>query len=135
MTNDSLWNHLVFKKCGCLTGGQYVYEGKFGGDGCVMSNSKDWKIFFNRDKILITDFLVDKISNDTTKTSITCPFFSSIEGEVAVYGLQKLYRFNWFDFDEFQEFQNRQSESSLKNHQAWLQGILKDEKKREKLIN
>lgn len=136
MSNDSLWNHLVFKKGGCLTGGQHVYEGKFGGEGCVMSNSKEWEILFNRDKKQISDFLISKISNDTTKTNIhTCPFFTAIEGEVAVYGLQNIYGQNWFDFIEFKEFQDRQSESSLENHQAWLQEILKNDKKRKTLIN
>jgi len=136
MSNDSLWNYLIFKKGGCLTGGQHVHKGKFGGEGCVMSNSKEWDIFFRRGKRQITKFLINKISDDTTKTNIhTCPFFSAIEGEVAVYGLQRLYGVNWYDFDEFIEFQNRQSESSSENHQAWLKGILKDKKKRKILIS
>ena len=58
-----------------------------------------------------------------------------MEGEVAIYGLQRIYKLNWYDFDEFIEFQNRKSESSTENHQAWLQGILKDKKKRETLIS
>jgi len=136
MSNDSLWSHLVFKKGGCLTGGQHVHEGNFGGEGCVMSNSKEWDIFFNRNKSEITEFLIEKISEDTTKTYIhTCPFFIAMEGEVAIYGLQRIYKLNWYDFDEFIEFQNRKSESSTENHQAWLQGILKDKKKRETLIS
>ncbi|NBC09211.1 MAG: hypothetical protein GVY26_18625 [Bacteroidetes bacterium] len=136
MTNDSLWNHLVFKKGGCLTGGQYVREGRFGGAGCVMTNSKGWEIFFNRDRNEISDFLISKISDDTVKTHIhTCPFFYAIEGEVAVYGLQKMYGLNWFDFEAFKAFQNRQSESLMENHQAWLQRILEDDKKRKTLID
>ena len=136
MTNDSLWNHLVFKKGGCLTGGQHVHKGRFGSEGCVMTKSKEWQIFFNRDKKEISDFLINKISDDTIKTDIhTCPFFTAFEGEVAVYGLQKIYRLNWFDFEEFKEFKNRQSESSLENHQAWLQSILKDNKRRKILID
>ena len=88
ISNDALWNHLVFKKGGRLMGGQQVYEEKFGGEGCVMANSKEWEIFFNRDKKQIVDFAISKISNDTTKTYIhTCPFFTAMEGEVAVYGL------------------------------------------------
>ena len=133
---DSLWDNLIFKKGGCLTGGQYVYNDKFGNEGCVMSNSEGWEKFFNKDIKLLSNFLIDKISNDTTKTNIhTCPFFTAMEGEIAVYGLQKLFRINWYDFNEFNEFQNRQSESSTENHQAWLQNILKNKKKREILIN
>ncbi|RBA28664.1 hypothetical protein [Flavobacterium tibetense] len=133
---DTLWNNLIFKKGGCLTGGQYVYNDKFGSEGCVMSNSEDWEIFFNKDIKIISNFLINKISDDTTKTNIhTCPFFTAMEGEIAVYGLQRLLKINWYDFNEFNEFQNRQSESSTENHQAWLQNILKNKKKREILIN
>jgi len=136
MSNDSLWNYLVFIEGGCLTGGQNIHNGKFGGEGCVMSNLKEWDIFFSRDKMQITKFLINKISDITTETEIhTCPFFTAMEGEVAVYGLQRLYGFNWYNFDEFSEFQNRQSESSSENHQAWLQGILKNKKKRAILIS
>ncbi len=133
---DSLWNHLVYVTGGCLTGGEYVDKRGFGGEGCVMSNSKDWDNFFNQDEKEITTFLIEKISDDTIKTKIhTCPFFGAIEGEVAVYSLQKIYDINWFDFDEFKEYKNRETESSIENRQAWLQGILKDEKKREILVN
>jgi hypothetical protein len=133
MSNDSLWNHSIFTKGGCLTARQHVHEGNFGGEGCVMSNSKEWDIFFNRNKSEITKFLIDKISENLTKTYIhTCPFFNAMEGEVAIYSLQRIYnwyKLNWYEFDEFIEFQNRQSESSTENHQAWLQGILKNKKK------
>ena len=136
MTNDKLWNYLVFENGGCLTGGQHVYGGKFGGEGCVMSESDDWKIFFERDKSQISNFLIAKIIGDTTKTSIhTCPFSNATEGEVAIYSLQKIYGLNWFDFEEFNEYQNRESESSRENHQAWLQNILEDESKKEMLID
>lgn len=136
MNNDSLWNYLIFKEGGCLTGGQHVNDGEFGGAGCVMLNSKGWKIFFERDEKQISDFLISKISKDTTKTKIhTCPFFNALEGEVAVYSLQKIYKLNWYDFNEFKEYKNRESESSLENHQAWLQRILKNNTKREILKN
>ena len=52
---DTLWNNLIFKKGGCLTGGQYVYNDKFGSEGCVMSNSEDWEIFFNKDIKIINN--------------------------------------------------------------------------------
>lgn len=132
---DTLWYNLVFIEGGCLTGGQHVQKGIFGNEGCVMTNSKEWETFFSLDKKLISDFLISKISDDTTETNIhTCPFFTAIEGEVAVYGLQIIYKRNWYDFDEFVEFKNKEAESSTENHQAWLQGILKDKKKREILV-
>jgi len=136
MSDDSLWNHLAFQTGGCLTGGQHVYNGEFGGEGCVMSNKKDWKIFFARDKKQLTDFLITKLTGDTTKTRIhTCPFFEATEGELAVYSLQNIYRMNWYDLEEFKEYQDKESENSIENHQSWLQRILQDEIRREILIN
>lgn len=132
---DSLWNLLVFSKGGCLSGGQYVFEGKFGGEGCVMSNATSWNYLFSFNKNQLSEFLIGKISADTLQTKIhTCPFFEAIEGEVAVYGLQRLHGLNWYDFDAFIEYQNRHSINSLENHQVWLQEILKDSKRRELLI-
>ncbi len=127
-----MWQYLVFTKGGCLTGGQYVHQGEFGGEGCVMSNSKEWDNFFGRDKQEITQFLINKITSNPAKTLIhTCPFFEAMEGEVAIYGLQRLYGVNWYDFDEFKEYQSGQSEISEGNPQEWLQGILKNQRKRE----
>jgi len=119
MSDDSLWNHLAFQTGGCLTG-----------------DKKDWKIFFARDKKQLTDFLITKLTGDTTKTRIhTCPFFEATEGELAVYSLQNIYRMNWYDLEEFKEYQDKESENSIENHQSWLQRILQDEIRREILIN
>ncbi len=65
MEIDSLWNFLLFKQGGCLVGAEYVSNGKFGSEACVMSASPSWKNFFDRDKQEIQDFLLSKISNDT----------------------------------------------------------------------
>ena len=48
-TIDSLWTILKNKK-GCLTGGQYVNNGEFGSEGCVMTTTAEWKLFFDKPK-------------------------------------------------------------------------------------
>lgn len=133
LSNDSLWNYLVNKKGSCLTGGQHVREGEFGSPECVMTNAKEWKIFFDRDRQELTRFLLSKLP-DTLKTEVhTCPFFVATQGELAVYGLQNLYKTNWFDLGEFRVYKNRPAESATDNHQAWLQAMLLDEEKRNAL--
>jgi hypothetical protein len=37
---DTLWKALVFEKGGCLTGGQYIYNGKAGHEGCVLASGE-----------------------------------------------------------------------------------------------
>lgn len=136
MNKDSLWDYLAFQKGGCLTGGQYIRNERFGNEGCVMTRSKDWETFFDRDQQELTHFLISKLTGDTTKTEIhTCPFFAATEGELAVYSLQKMYKINWYDFEEFEEYQIKESVSASDNHQAWLHSILQDDRKRKILIN
>lgn len=133
---DTLWNHLLFKKGGCLTGGQYVQNGEFGNEACVMSRTKEWKDFFKIDKNVLSDFLINKIIADTAETRIhTCPFMLATEGEVAVYALQNLYQMNWFDFEEFKEFKNKETTSAIDSTQGWLHEILADENRRALLID
>ena len=122
----ALWDSLLFEAGGCLTGGQYVKSDDFGGMGCIMSTSMRWATFFETDSL--AEFLIDKITNDTTKTKIhTCPFFNATEAEVAVYALQSKYKVNWYDFEEFKQYQNRTTEGSADNHQAWLQEIINED--------
>ena len=105
---DNIWKILIEKKS-CLTGGQYVYNGKIGGEGCVMSNSIEWKLFFMRPKDELTNFLVTKLDKrDTTKVH-TCPFSLATEGELATYALQGVHGKNWYDFDEFKVYEQKVS--------------------------
>lgn len=132
---DSLWNKLAFEKGGCLTGGQYSYNGVFGGEHCVLTDDAEWKRFFTYPQKELSEFLISKMS-DTTATRIhTCPFYHATAGELAVYCLQRIYRINWYDFKEFEEYKNREITHSLDCHQAWLQKILSDRKKRTVLEN
>ena len=136
---DTLWQSLVFEKGGCLTGGQRVRDGKFGGEGCVLTSTRsasraDWRPFFFHPKEELTEFLITKFA-DTSKTRIhTCPFFLATNGEIAVYCLSKIHLVNWYDFEPFLEYRDREVTDSMDSEQIWLQAILEDPKQREALI-
>ncbi len=136
---DSAWRILT-KKNGCLTGGQYVQNGKIGGEGCIMSNSIEWKLFFKRPKDELTKFLVSRLEKRDTTRVHTCPFFLATEGELAIYALQGVHSKNWFDFKEFHIYKeivsNPKSEiiSNRDNFQGYLNDkVLTNFKEREKL--
>lgn len=132
MATDSLWQYLVFEKGGCLTGGQYIAEGRRDERNCVMTAAKEWEIFFHRSQHELTDFLLSKLSDTTTTKIHTCPFFHASEGEVAVYALQQLHKTNWFDLDTFQPYRDSLGDGNL---QSWLQTILQEETSRKDLHN
>ncbi|MCJ8288726.1 MAG: hypothetical protein HRT58_01740 [Crocinitomicaceae bacterium] len=133
---DSLWQDLVFNKGGCLTGGQRVNDGRFGGEGCVLTENRrvDWRPFFSHPKEELRDFLIEQIEDTSTSRIHTCPFMPASGGEVAVYCLTKIYLINWYDFDPFIEYQDREISSSMDSEQSWVQAILEDPKRREVLI-
>jgi hypothetical protein len=132
---DSTWNELAFNKGGCLVGGQYIYDGRFSREGCVMSVTKPWISFLNRDSVELIAFLVEKIKANSPETKIhTCPFFEANEAELAVYSLQRVYKTNWYDLPGFSEYQTKVGSGSSDNHQVWLQNIINTEEDRERLI-
>ena len=129
---DSLWNIMVFEDGGCLTGGQFVRNGQFGGEACVMTDhhrrGKKWGSFFRHSRDELTLFLTTKLS-DTTITKIhTCPCSNSTNGEVAVYTLHYLYKTNWFDLEGFESYGNKEGNGCEDNQQVWLQEVLLNEK-------
>jgi hypothetical protein len=125
---DSLWEVLVFKDGGCLTGGQYVKDGHFGSKGCVMSEfrgrGKKWEEFFSLSKDTLTTFLITKLSDTTTTKIHTCPCMPAKNGEVAVYALQRIYKKNWYDLEGFTQYSKREGSGCIDNEQAWLWKIL-----------
>lgn len=135
---DSLWNQLVFDKGGCLTGGQRVRDGKFGGEACVMTDYRrrgvGWKLLFNYPKQELHSFFISKLADTATTNIHTCPCATATAGEVAVYSLQKLHLVNWYDFDVFIEYKNKEMTSCLDGEQAWLQNILITPRERKKLV-
>jgi hypothetical protein len=135
---DSLWKLLVFDQGGCLTGSQHVSNGVFGGEGCVMTESRkndDWQKFFMQPKSILIPFLINQFK-DTTQTKIhTCPCFLATNGEVAVYALQNIFKTNWYSLKGFEIYENREGSGCTDNEQTWLQAILLDENQRESLVN
>lgn len=133
---DSLWQDLVFNKGGCLTGGQRANDGRFGGEGCVLTENRrvDWRPFFAHPKEELRDFLIEQFADTSTSRIHTCPFMPASGGEVAVYCLTKIYLINWYDFDPFIEYQDREITSSMDSEQSWLRAILEDPKRHEVLI-
>jgi hypothetical protein len=131
---DSLWGLLTIRHGGCLTGGQYIRDGRFGSNGCVMARSFQWEIFFEQDTSQLVNYLLSKLSDTTTTKIHTCPFFEATTGEVAVYALQNIYKSNWFDFEEFKEYKDQKTKSVSDNHQSWLQEILTNKGDCERLI-
>jgi hypothetical protein len=91
-------------KEGCLTGGEFVIDGKFGNESCVMTNSTEWQVFFTKQESILIDFLINKIDKKDTTYIHVCPYFAAIEGELAIYALQNILKKNWFDLDEFIRF-------------------------------
>jgi len=138
-TLDSLWQVLVFKRGGCLTGGQIVKNGTFGNATCAMSDfpptADGWDQFFHFSKETLTTFLLNKLS-DLAKTRIhTCTCDMATEGEVAVYALHRMYRINWFELAPFIEFKHKESTACDDNYQSWLREILADTRKMERMRN
>src|SRR5690606_14749675 len=131
---DSLWNKII-KINGCLTNGVYAENGKFRSEGCIIDEKQEWEVFLNIDKTELTHFLISKLQSKDSTYSHTCPFFLATEGELAIYGLQRVHKINWFDFKEFSEFKNKEVTSAVDNHQKWIQDILSDTKQRYLLEN
>ena len=131
---DSLWNKLVFKEGGCLTGGQKVKDGKFGNQGCVMSGFRgrpnQWGEFFSHPKSELTPFLINKFSDTTTTRIHTCPCMNARNGELAVYALQNIYKTNWYELKGFTEYASKEGTSCMDIGQTWLWDILEDEEHR-----
>lgn len=135
---DSLWN-LITKINGCLGGGEFTRNGKFGHEECIMDNSTEWQLLFALPKDSLTSFLISKMDNLDTTYTHTCPFFLSLEGELAVYALQRIHHKHWFDFDDFSKYAHQVENakppvSNRESFQVKLQeDVLMNKKNREKL--
>lgn len=136
---DSLWNILIHQN-GCLTGGQYHKDGRFGNEGSIMERSVKWKNFYKLPKDSLTYFLLSKFDKTDSTSIHTCPFFNATEGELAVYVLQRIHGKNWFEFPEFQEYEIRNNNppelpiGNDFNFQNWLnKEILQVPSERKKL--
>jgi len=134
---EYLWNQII-ELDGCTLGNEYDFNKQ---DKSIF-NDTVWVQFLSKPKDSLKTFLIHKLNiTDTTKTHV-CPLFVATEGELAIYGLQKVYQKNWYDFDEFKEYKLRneiEKEPPYSNEdsfQIWLQReVLQDSLNIEKMKN
>jgi hypothetical protein len=91
------WDSLTNVK-GCLSGGQWIKDKKWGGEGCILTIDKAWSSFlFEADKGELALFLINQLPDKTTTQIHTCPFENATKGELALYCLQGISKVN-FDY-------------------------------------
>lgn len=130
---DSLWFYLTRKKNGCLTGGQYVKNNRFGNETCIMTmrntikSDTSWEMFFLYDKVILTSSLIEQLA-DTIETRIhACPWMLARTGELAVYALQNISKKNWYELPDFEQYSKRTVSGCTNGPQTWLWAVLKNE--------
>jgi hypothetical protein len=105
------WDSLTSIK-GCLTGGQWVKDKKWGGEGCILTIDKAWNNFlFDVDNKELALFLINQLPDKTTTQIHTCPNENATKGELALYCLQGISKIN---FDEFSGYESKKNVRSQK---------------------
>jgi hypothetical protein len=122
------WDSLC-KLSGCLTGGQYVNNGKFGSEGCALTDNPEWLQFFAIKHRDLAAFLIGQIRNTAKTKTHTCPFQNSNKGELAIYCLQNIYKVNFFDLTVPYSEIEKNIVAKYGNEQAWIWAMQKDKKK------
>ena len=104
---------LLYKKEGCLTGGQHWGPGTTEGS---IFREKEWKSFFKISPKLTIPFLMDRIDSKNDTNVHVCPFHMATEGELAVYATEHILKKNWFNSDssykELTVWANKREKSS-----------------------
>lgn len=91
----------LYKKGGCLTGGQHW--GPVTSEGSIF-HEKEWKNFFKISPKLTIPFLMDRIDSIIETSVHVCPYHMASEGELAIYASEHILKKNWFESDsEFTE--------------------------------
>ena len=115
-----LWDTLCQKK-GCLTGGQYIHEGKWGGEGCVLTLDKKWGEFlFQTDKQSLGTFLIQQLKDKTNTRVHTCPHHLANKGELSLYCLQGVLKKNFFDLSKEKALSDRDLYKKYGSEQEWI---------------
>jgi hypothetical protein len=105
------WDSLTNVK-GCLSGGQWIKDKKWGGEGCVLTIDKAWNSFlFETHKGELAIFLIHQLPDKTTTQIHTCPYENVTKGELALYCLQGISKVN---FDHFLGFESKKNVRSQK---------------------
>lgn len=129
------WDSLCLIK-GCLVGGQRIWQGKWGGEGCAFSLDKSWQEFvFKTDKKGLTEFLINQIPDKTQSKLHTCPFDLASKGELAIYCLQGLNSINFYDLSPDLMKIQQGGTKKYKSEQAWIWAIQSSKSKTSELQN
>ena len=129
----NLWDSLCTVK-GCLVGGQWIYQGKFGGEGCVLTIDKAWKGFlFQTDKKTLAQFLIKQLPNKEMTLTHTCPHHVATKGELAIYCLQGISNINFYELSPAFALNDVEVAKKYHNHQAWIWHIQSSKKELEDL--
>ena len=118
---NQLWDSLCLKK-GCLVGGQYVGEnGSFGGEGCVLTIDKQWRMFlFKTDKRSLATFLIEQLKDKTKTQTHTCPYDVATKGELAIYCLQGILKSNFYDLSNEPALSDTDLYKKYGSNQKWI---------------
>lgn len=129
------WDSLCLVK-GCLVGGQRIWQGKWGGEGCAFSLDKSWQEFvFKTEKKGLSEFLINQISDKTQSQLHTCPFHLASKGELAIYCLQGLHSINFYDLSPELKKVEQEGTKKYKSEQAWIWAIQSSKPKTADLQN
>ena len=119
-----------------MTGGQRVFEGKWGGEGCAFSLDKSWQKFvFKTDKNALMEFLINQIPDKTPSQLHTCPHENASKGELAIYCLQGLNNVNFYDLSPDLMKIQQAGTKKYKSEQAWIWSIQSSKSKTSELQN
>jgi hypothetical protein len=120
------WDSLTNVK-GCLSGGQWIKDKKWGGEGCILTIDKAWNSFLfetHREELAI--FLIHQLPDKTTTQIHTCPYENATKGELALYCLQGISKVNFHGLLGFESKKNVRSQKEI-----WL--IQRSDERIEKL--
>ncbi len=112
----------------CLTGGQYVQEGNWGGEGCAFSIDKQWQNFlFTTDKKQIAAFLIQQIPDRKTTQVHTCPYDNATKGELALYCLQGIFKKNFYELSPQLDSTHQHILKKYPYEQLWIWDMQRSE--------
>ncbi len=92
---EATWISL-YKKGGCLTGGQHWVPGA--SEGSIF-REREWKNFLKLSSKHTIPFLMDRIDSTIETKVHVCPFHMASEGELAIYASEHILKKNWFSSD------------------------------------
>ena len=118
----------------CLVGGQRVNQGKWGGEGCVLTLNKQWVNFLNKtDNKQLSSFLIKQLPDKTETQIHTCPYEGATKGELALYYLQGISKINFYELSSAMALKEKEVGKKYSSEQAWIWHIQSSNKELEDL--